>query len=97
MRLFTTFLRRKFSAVALKENVILPEVHEHLIDAIRLIEACDMNRGGYKVSFDVQHNKKAISFVTEAMTTREKIDIFLRQKVMMREMYPDYHILETHE
>ena len=96
MRLFTTFLRRKFSAVALKENIILPEVHEHLIDAIRLIEACDMNRG-YKVSFDVQHDRKAISFVTEAMTTLEKVEVFLRQKNVMRGIYPDYHILETHQ
>ena len=96
MRFCTTFLRRKFSAVALNEKVVLPEVRDHLIDAIRLIEACGMNRG-YKVSFDVQHDRKAISFVTEAMTTREKVDVFLRQKVLLRGIYPDYHILETHQ
>ena len=96
MRFCTTFLRRKFSAVALNEKVVLPEVRDRLIDAVRLIEACDMNRG-YKVSFDVQHDRKAISFVTEAMTTLEKVEVFLRQKNVMRGIYPDYHILETHQ
>ena len=82
--------------MALNEIVVLPEMCDHLIDKVRSIEDCDTNRG-YKVSFDVQHDRKAISFVTEAMTTREKVEVFLRQKNVLRGIYPDYHILERHQ
>jgi hypothetical protein len=51
---------------------------------------------GYTIQVDVRHEEKTINFVTEAMCPNEKKDVYLRQKRMMRELYPEYLITERH-
>jgi hypothetical protein len=51
---------------------------------------------GYTVQMDVRHDEKVIDFVTEAMCPSEKRNVYLRQKRMMRELYPEYLITERH-
>ena len=51
---------------------------------------------GYTIQVDVRHEEKTINFVTEAMCFDEKRNVYLRQKRMMREMYPEYMITERH-
>ena len=51
---------------------------------------------GYTIQVDVRHEEKTINFVTEAMCPNEKKNVYLRQKRMMREMYPEYMITERH-
>jgi len=51
---------------------------------------------GYTIQVDVRHEEKTVNFVTEAMCHNEKKNVYLRQKRMMREMYPEYLITERH-
>ena len=51
---------------------------------------------GYTIQVDVRHEEKTINFVTEAMCPNEKKNVYLRQKRMMRELYPEYLITERH-
>jgi hypothetical protein len=51
---------------------------------------------GYTIQMDVRHDEKIIDFITEAMCPNEKRNVYLRQKRMMRELYPEYLITERH-
>ena len=51
---------------------------------------------GYTIRMDVRHDEKIIDFVTESMCPEEKRLIYLPHKKMMREMYPEYMIVEKH-
>jgi len=51
---------------------------------------------GYTIQMDVRHDEKIVDFVTEAMCPNEKSNVYLRQKRMIREMYPEYMITERH-
>lgn len=82
-------LSRHIQTMALGENILFPtakvclDVHETLIS-------------GYTIQVDVRHDEKVINFVTEAMCPNEKRNVYLRQKRMMRELYPEYLITERH-
>jgi hypothetical protein len=82
-------LGRHIQTMALKENILFPtakayvEIHETMVS-------------GYTVQMDVRHDEKVIDFVTEAMCPNEKRNVYLRQKRMMRELYPEYLITERH-
>ena len=82
-------LGRHIQTMALKENILFPtakayvEIHETMVS-------------GYTVQMDVRHDEKVIDFVTEAMCPSEKRNVYLRQKRMMRELYPEYLITERH-
>jgi hypothetical protein len=82
-------LSRHIQTMALKENILFPtakvclDVHETLVS-------------GYTIQMDVRHDEKVIDFVTEAMCPNEKRNVYLRQKRMMRELYPEYLITERH-
>lgn len=45
---------------------------------------------------DVKHDEKVIDFVTEALSFEDKMEVYLRQKKMMRVLYPMYIITEKH-
>ena len=51
---------------------------------------------GYTIQVDVRHEEKTVNFVTEAMCPNEKRNIYLPQKRLMRDMYPEYMITERH-
>ena len=72
--------RQQFSALA-----VLPR-NQHLIP---------FNQG-FKVELNVQHDSKMIRLVTKAMTTEEKIDVFMSHKEILRRAYPNYSIMEKH-
>ena len=82
-------LSRHIQTMALSENILFPtakvclDVHEALVS-------------GYTIQVDVRHDEKVIDFVTEAMCPSEKRNVYLRQKRMMRELYPEYLITERH-
>ena len=82
-------LSRHIQTMALSENILFPtakvclDVHESLVS-------------GYTIQVDVRHDEKVIDFVTEAMCPSEKRNVYLRQKRMMRELYPEYLITERH-
>jgi len=75
--------------MTLSENILFPtakvylDVHETLVS-------------GYTIQMDVRHDEKIVNFVTEAMCLNEKRNIYLPQKRLMREMYPEYMITERH-
>jgi predicted SPOUT superfamily RNA methylase MTH1 len=52
---------------------------------------------GYTMQMSVSHDDKVIDFVTESMTANDKMEVFHRQWWMMRELYPEYIITETHQ
>jgi len=84
-----TVIGRHIQTMALKENILFPnmkaylDVHETLVS-------------GYTIQVDVRHEEKTVNFVTEAMCPNEKRNIYLPQKRLMRDMYPEYMITERH-
>ena len=76
---------RHIQTMAIKENVLFPDVKVYPIVI-----------SGYTIQVDVRHEEKTINFVTEAMCPNEKKNVYLRQKRMMRELYPEYLITERH-
>ncbi len=78
-------IQRHLNAFALKEEVLFPKV-----------EVVPATYWGYSIKMDVIHDEKIISFVTESLTLNDKREVYLTQKKMMREMYPNYIITERH-
>jgi len=84
-----TVIGRHIQTMALKEDILFPnmkaylDVHETLVS-------------GYTIQMDVRHEEKTVNFVTEAMCPNEKRNIYLPQKRLMRDMYPEYMITERH-
>jgi hypothetical protein len=76
---------RHIQTMAIKENVLFPSV---------IVYPTVIS--GYTIQVDVRHEEKTINFVTEAMCPNEKKNVYLRQKRMMRELYPEYLITERH-
>jgi len=80
---------RHIQTMAIKENVLFPSAKAYM-------DVHPMVISGYTIQVDVRHEEKTINFVTEAMCPDEKRTIYLPQKRMMREMYPEYMIIEKH-
>lgn len=78
-------ISRHIQTMAIKENVLFPDVNVYPTVI-----------SGYTIQVDVRHEEKTINFVTEAMCPNEKRNVYLRQKRMMRELYPEYLITERH-
>ena len=78
-------LGRHIQTMAIKENVLFPDVKVYPTVI-----------SGYTIQVDVRHEEKTVNFITEAMCPKEKKNVYLRQKQMMREMYPEYLITEKH-
>lgn len=78
-------ISRHIQTMAIKENVLFPSVKVYPTVI-----------SGYTIQVDVRHEEKTINFVTEAMCPNEKKNVYLRQKRMMRELYPEYLITERH-
>jgi hypothetical protein len=76
---------RHIQTMAIKETVLFPDVKVYPTVI-----------SGYTIQVDVRHEEKTINFVTEAMCPNEKRNVYLRQKRMMRELYPEYLITERH-
>ena len=82
-------LGRHIQTMALKENILFPNMKAYL-------DVHEILVSGYTIQMDVRHDEKIVNFVTEAMCPNEKNNVYLRQKRMMREMYPEYLITERH-
>tara|TARA_Y100000389_G_scaffold197204_1_gene231363 strand:+ start:480 stop:770 length:291 start_codon:yes stop_codon:yes gene_type:complete len=82
-------LGRHIQTMAISENILFPT-------AKVCVEIRETMVSGYTIQMDVRHDEKIIDFVTEAMCPDEKRTIYLPQKRMMREMYPEYMIIEKH-
>ena len=78
-------IQRHLNALALKEEILFPKV-----------DVVPTTYCGYSIQMDVIHDEKIISFVTKSLTLNDKREVYLVQKRMMREMYPNYMILEKH-
>jgi hypothetical protein len=75
--------------MTLNENVLFPTARAY-------VEIYPTMVSGYTIQMNVRHNEKIIDFVTEAMCPNEKRNIYLPQKRIIREMYPEYMITERH-
>jgi len=78
-------LGRHIQTMALREDILFPSM-----------KAYPNMISGYTIQVDVRHDEKIVNFVTEAMCPNEKRKIYLPQKRIMREMYPEYMITERH-
>lgn len=79
-------IARHLNTAALTENILFP-----------VLKVAPMEVSGYTIRVDVHHDDRIIDFFTEDMCPSEKINVYLRQKRMMREMYPEYIITEKHK
>ena len=82
-------LGRHLHTLTLNENVLFPSARD-------CVEVYPTMISGYTIQMDVRHEEKTINFVTEATCPSEKTNVYLRQKRMMREMYPEYMMIERH-
>ena len=72
-------------ALVMDERILFPNLEE-----------APTTNSGYKIHVDVRHDEKVIDFVTEALSFEDKMEVYLRQKKMMRDLYPMYIITERH-
>jgi|TARA_R110001592_G_scaffold248732_2_gene511159 hypothetical protein len=72
-------------ALVLDERILFPNLDER-----------STTNSNYKIHVDVRHDEKIIDFVTEALSFDDKMEVYLRQKKMMRDLYPMYIITERH-
>ena len=63
---------------------------------LNVVVQAPIQNWGYKIQMDVSHDEKVIDFITESLTQNDRIEVFMNQKRMMREMYPQYIITEVH-
>ena len=82
-------MRRHLNAIALNEEILFPSVKAYE-------ELAPTQYWGYTIQMDVRHDEKIIDFVTESLTPNDKMEVYLRQKKMMRNLYPSYIITERH-
>ena len=82
-------LGRHIQTMTLNENILFPTAKVYVDMSPTMVS-------GYMIQMDVRHDEKIVDFVTEAMCPKEKSNVYLRQKRMMREMYPEYMITERH-
>jgi hypothetical protein len=82
-------LGRHLHTLSLSENILFPIAKMY-------VEMPPTMVSGYTIQMDVRHDEKIIDFITEAMCPNEKRNVYLRQKRMMRDMYPEYMITERH-
>jgi hypothetical protein len=82
-------LRRHLNAVALREELLFPKCEVY-------VEEVPTTFWGYTIQMNVRHDEKIIDFVTESLSQNDKMEVYLRQKKMMRDMYPHYIITEKH-
>lgn len=73
------------STLALNEKVLFP-----------MVEEVPTQYWGYTIQMDVRHDEQIIDFATESLSQNDKMEVFLRQKKMMRDLYPSYIITERH-
>ena len=73
------------SSLALNEKVLFP-----------MVEEVPTQYWGYTIQMDVRHDEQIIDFATESLSQNDKMEVFLRQKKMMRDLYPSYIITERH-
>ena len=72
-------------ALVLDERILFPNLEES-----------PTTNSNFKIQMDVRHDEKVIDFVTEALSFEDKMEVYLRQKKMMRDLYPMYIITERH-
>lgn len=78
-------MRRHLNALALDEKILFSTE-----------EVAPTQFWGYTIQMNVRHDEKIIDFVTESLSQNDKMEVYLRQKRMMRDMYPHYIITERH-
>jgi hypothetical protein len=61
-----------------------------------MVEEVPTQYWGYTIQMDVRHDEQIIDFATESLSQNDKMEVFLRQKKMMRDLYPSYIITERH-
>ena len=64
--------------------------------SVPVLKVAQVEVSWYAIRVDVHHDDRIIDFFTEDMCPSEKTDVYLKQKRMMREMYPEYIITEKH-
>ena len=82
-------MRRHLSALALNEKILFPKPEVY-------VEELPTVFWGYTIQMNVRHDEKIIDFVTESLSPNDKMEVYLRQKKLMRDMYPSYIITERH-
>jgi len=82
-------MRRHLNALALDEKILFPKPEVY-------VEELPTVFWGYTIQMNVRHDEKIIDFVTESLSPNDKMEVYLRQKKMMRDMYPHYIITERH-
>ena len=82
-------MRHHLSALALNEKILFPKPEVY-------VEEVPTTFWGYTIQINVRHDEKIIDFVTESLSQNDKMEVYLRQKKMMRDLYPMYIITERH-
>jgi hypothetical protein len=67
-----------------------------ILDIPLLADTFPLHERGFRLELNVDHDQKQIEFVTEYMSNYEKLTVYLKQKNNLRNIYPDYFILEKH-
>jgi len=89
---------RRYSAVTLREDLLLPEgVRRSRDETWNILEDLHPERTrGFRVELEVNHDQKKIDLLTEHLSNYEKLTIYMKHRNIVRKMYPEYIIFERH-
>lgn len=51
---------------------------------------------GFSLQMHVFHDNKIVKFITKCMTLEDRLEVYLQHKKLIREIYPEYMIVEKH-
>ena len=91
-------LGRRYYAVKLKEDLLLPESERmHRDEMWQVIGDLHPERNrGFRIELEVHHEQKKIDLFTESMSNYEKHIIYAKHKNRLRNAFPEYVFVERH-
>ena len=89
---------RSYSALILQEDLLVTDaVRRFRNETWQLLEDLHPERNrGFRIELEVHHELKKIDFFTESMSNHEKLTIYMKHKNRLKNIFPDYMVVERH-
>jgi len=90
--------RRWYSALRLNEDLLTTEGERAFRNETwQLLGDLHPERSrGFRIELEVHHELKKIDFLTESMLNREKLTIYIKHKNRLKNIFPEYMLVERH-
>ena len=89
---------RMYSALILQEDLLVTDaVRKFRNESWQFLEDLHPERTrGFRIELEVHHELKKIDLFTESMTNHEKLTIYMKHKIRLKNLFPEYIVFERH-